>query len=376
MAEYCSRCGRVLDVSSGLCPACDRERLNEIAEENIANSFNFCPFCGSDIDPQTGKCTNPLCGENKSKTRYETVYEEENSDNKSEILKVFITVGLSILFCITSFFAVMICVNNRNVQKSVVNAAISEFSDDITADLNDFCDYISRKHDIEVTEQNMKAFIENSEVKEFINGKVSDFCDYIVNDDAVLKVTKREITDLLRENKSALKEDFKFQFDDSAIDDTVNWIFDGDEIVITDSSEIKNASPIGYSMLVIFSSFVTMIVFVVLSLIILFFMVKNSFLQTLCGVGISLTIMGGISALIAVIAKWAQPMWNLICGESFVSAAIGDLMCENIISSLILFAAGIAILAMRTIIINVRRKGEIKKQKEIANEGKYMYFGQ
>ncbi len=57
MAKFCSRCGSLNDVSTGLCPSCDRAQLEALNAPR--RRPHFCTVCGTPLDEQTGTC--PQC---------------------------------------------------------------------------------------------------------------------------------------------------------------------------------------------------------------------------------------------------------------------------------------------------------------------------
>lgn len=86
MANFCSKCGTAIDQNTGLCPNCDRDRLNQLlAEQKNPTALKFCNLCGSRLSDETGECMNSLCPGKAplpvpEEPVAETYYPENNQD--------------------------------------------------------------------------------------------------------------------------------------------------------------------------------------------------------------------------------------------------------------------------------------------------------
>ena len=375
MANFCGKCGTGLDTATGLCPNCDREQLNAMATENVVTSTsNFCPYCGSTINQQTGMCPNPNCSNGGTDAFVASVpqdtVESKPKKNKPTALTTIITILLSICLFITSLFAIVIydvrnAVKDDNVESLLDNIQATDLLDNTkfatNNDLDRFYNNMSSKYGIEMADHQLNNFIDRSTVKEFIADKVADFCEDFFDDDAELKITKREVVNLLQRNSSVIKDEFGVYLMDSEIQEIADWIFNEDELVIISSTTLKDSSPALYYILTIGFSYVTMAVFIILSALIIFFMIKNSLSQAACGIGIDFIIWGGLSGLVAMLAAWITPLWETICGDSFIGMIAGNFMAVNALISVILLVLGVALLVTRGLII----KHRAKKQGEV-----------
>ncbi len=377
MANFCGKCGTGLDTATGLCPNCDREQLDAMVTQNVApNTSNFCLYCGSSIDKQTGLCPNPNCSSNNNgadayiaSAPQETV-ESKPKKSKPTALTTVITILLSICLFITSFFAIVIfdvrnAVKEDNVEKLLDNIQATDLLDSTksatNSDLDRFYNNMSSKHGIEMADHQLNNFVNRSTVKEFIADKIGDFCEDFFEDEAELKITKREVVNLLQRNSTVIKDEFGVYLMDSELQEIADWIFNEDELVIIDTATLKNSTPALYYILTIGFSYVTMAVFIILSALIIFFMIKNSFSQAVCGVGIDFIIFGGLTGLVAMLAAWITPLWETICADSFIGMIIGNFMAVNALISVILLVLGIAMLVIRGLIIKHRanKQGEM-----------------
>jgi len=422
MAKFCVKCGSGLDQATGLCPECDREKLNVMAAEKAVSSGpKYCVFCGSKMDPQTGKCTNPQCSNGVANAAEEAAPIESNTapapvetyveptpaetytapqpvqnyapqevyntypnqqantvavpvetpkkkapPKKATALNTVITVLLSICLFITSIFPIVIydirnAIKEENVERlleKIETIDLIEESGFIDRDsLDDFYDDMHRKFGIEITDKSLNKFIEKSSIKEFIAGKVAEFCDEFYNKgDAEIKITKREAIDLLNDNSIIEEDDYESYLRDELIVGMVTWIFDGEDIVIIDTDQIKeNLTPVYYG--VNFGlSYVTMAIFILLCLLIIFFMIKNSFSQAVCGIGTVFVILGGITGLVAMLAAWIPLLWETISGDSIIGTVVGEFMVINSTPSIILFVLGLVMLILRGLVKKIRAK--------------------
>lgn len=367
MSKFCGKCGTSLDAEFGLCPNCDKDELDKAQQQR--NIPNFCTVCGFEMDKETGICPNPNCSNGGTDAFVASVpqntVESKPKKNKPKALTTVITILLSVCLFITSLFAIVIydvrnAVKDDNVESLLDNIQATTMLDStkttVDNDLERFYDYLSNDYGIEMADQQLNNFINRSTVKEFIADKVADFCDDFFEDDAELKITKREIVNFLQSNSSVIKDEFGVYLMDSEIQEIADWILNKDELVIISSATLKDSSSALYYILTIGFSYVTMAVFIILSALIIFFMIKNSLSQAACGIGIDYIIWGGLSGLVAMLAAWITPLWETICGDSFIGMIVGNFMAVNALMSVILLVLGVAMLVTRGLIIKPHAK--------------------
>lgn len=320
MANFCGKCGTALDANTGLCPNCDRKQSEGIATENAAVS---------------------------------------KPKNKSKTLTTIFTILLSVCLFITSLLSIVIydvrnAVKEDNLKKMLDDVQAVDVIDDTgmvsDSDLERFYELLDKKYDIEMSDRELDSFIDDSTIKPFIADKIADFCEEFFEGDAELKIRKSEIVRLIEKNRDVIGDEFGVYLWEEDIYDIAEWITPLDEVVLVDSTYLEDNIPAVYYISNIGLSYVTMTVLLVLSALIIFFMIKNSWSQALCGVGIDFVIIGGLFGLVAMFAVWITPLWNLMWGNSLISALVGEFMAINAVAGIVLLVLGIVMLVLRGLI--------------------------
>lgn len=347
----------------------------------------FCTRCGAELNENSSFCTK--CGANQNAVS-DQVHETEQTSRhkpdkkKSSVLTNFATVILSICLFVTSSLAVTIyearqLSSAEKTEKILENIQVLDMfenmSDSNRVDLDRFYSYMEESFGINITDKQLNNFVNNSTVKTFIANKISTFIEDFFEGDADLRITKQEVIDLLEKNSDAIYTEFgKRLYSDNLEDlinsnadiedllniqndfqDIANWIFeDADYIEIINSDDIENNFSALYYFIHIGLSYYTMAIMILLSVIIMFFMIRKGLTKALCGIGIVLIVLSVPTGIIALISSWISPLWSAICGGSIVGLAIGDILFENIVLNGILFVLGVALLIVRKFIVKYR----------------------
>ncbi len=331
MGKFCGKCGSPVDAATGLCPNCDREKLNSAVEKN--------------------KVLEPSVTQKKKQ--------------KSVGASAVITVLLSVCLFITSFFAVVIwqvrnTVKEENMVELLDKVSATElvYGTGIMAEdgLEPFYGELKYRYNMDADDRSLNKFFEESTAKELIAEKIADFCEDFFKDEAELVIEKSEVVKLIKNNSSVIKEEFGVRPDESEAIIIADWVFNGNKIVLLDSSDIKNDAPVLYYLLTIGLSYGMMIVFIVLSVLIIFLMIKNSVSQATCGTGTVFTLIGVLGVLGAMLSAWIAPLWNVIWSGSAVGLLLGGFFEINAGISIILLAVGVIMLTVRSIVKNHHKK--------------------
>ncbi len=362
MANFCGKCGTALDNATGFCPNCDREKFNV-----VTNTSNFCSKCGSTIDKQTGLCPN--CDNFGTDSYQESVPKtetlKEQKPKKSKAVTTLITVILSICLFLTSAFAITIysvrnAVKEDNAEKLFENVNVLVLLEN-SNDLERFYTHMSSLHNIQLTDQKLERFIDKSTIKPYVAEKISDFAEDFFEDYAELKFSKREIANLLQRNSSVINDEFGVYLMDYEIESIAEWIIGEDEVVVINISDFKSDNSALYFVISIAISYITMAIFIVLSALIIFFMIRNNLSQAVCGISINLIVFGGLTSIISLLAALITPLWQTICGDSIIGMVIGNIISVNALLGIIFLILGVSALVIRKLVI----KNRIQKQGEI-----------
>lgn len=331
MANFCGKCGSATDRATGLCPICDRDRLNAIRNSTPATT------------------DTPISSASAEKV------ESKPKKGKTKATTILITILLSICLFITSFFAIIILevrstFDEDKIEGLLDNVQATRLLDNVGTTSNNalirFYNILKRNHGIEMTDFHLNNFIEKSTIKKFFAEKLADFFENFYEDEGELKITYREISSLLKRNSKIINEEFDILLYDNELEIIADWIFEDTEIIITDSKTLKSESPLIYYGLHIGFSYITMTVFFLLSILIIFFMIKNNASQSGCSISIVFIVLGAPLTLIATLAACFPTLWNNVCSNSLVGILAGNFAAVNALISFAVLALGILVLVI------------------------------
>lgn len=372
MAKFCGKCGTALDTTTGLCPNCDKEKLQKVEQPTTEmNMSGFCHHCGNVIEEQNGICLNPDC--NGGKKQYTSSVEiSENistKKKKSAAMTIFVTVLLSICLFLTSLLALTIydarnAVKDKNAEKLFKNVSFTNLlnSNKLNSenDLKNFYDFMSSHYEIEITDEQFDNFINKSTVKGYLASKTSVFCDDIFSGEAELRITNKDVENILEDNSEVVKDIFGVYLSESDSAKIADWIVDDNGVVTISTNKLKDDAPAMYYIIKIGLSYITMAILIVLAALVIFFMIRNNLSQATFGIGIVFVVLGALMTIVAILASWITPLWSAICSNSFIGMAIGNLIAINILISAILLAIGIVLIVIRNIVLKHRaNKNEV-----------------
>ncbi len=349
----------------------------------------FCRYCGAELNVNSSFCTK--CGADQNAV-LQQVHESElqnqftTNKKKSPVLINVIIVILSICLFITSAFAVAIYEVRQlssadKAEKLLDNVQVSDLFENLSesnrVDLDRFYSYLNEDFGIDITDKKLNNFVNNSTVKHFVANKLSKFIEDFFEGDANLTITKQEVIVLLQENSDAIYTEFGKKLVSDNLEDLINghsdiedllnirndfldiadWIFDdADYIEIISSDDIENDFSALYYLIHIVFSYYTMAVFILLSAIIIFFMIRKGLTKALYSIGVVLIVFSVSTGIIALISSWIPSLWNAICGGSIAGVVIGNILFENILLNAVLLVLGIALLIIRKLIVKYRAK--------------------
>lgn len=344
MANFCTKCGTPLNAENGLCPVCDSVNVSFSSVETTESSEN--------IDPHTGNCC-VTAGEIK----------KQNKGNKTitTILTVLLSICLffSLLFALT-IYTIRGAFDEDSMEELFENVEPTEFLYDTgLASNKDFEKFFTSMYNlcgVEMTERQLDRFIERSTVKEFFVSKIEDFSDDFFEGDAELTIEKDEIVTLIRRNTNEFEKEFGVELTSSQIFELADWFCEGDEITVISSDMLEEDYSDSYYIISVLLSYFVMFVFVVISLLLIILMIKNSLLQALCGIGINFIIFGSIFGFFAILVEWIAPLWKNIAGGSIAYRIIGVFAVENLLLCIISIILGFGLLLTRKILKNKMAK--------------------
>ncbi len=316
---------------------------------------NFCGKCGAPLDSATGLCPN--CDKKEVKT--------VSTKTKSKVATTIVTILLAICFFLSLTISVLIydvrnAVKEDNVTKILDNIEVADILKSLDnvegMELEKFYEHLDDKYDIEMTDQKLKKFIEQSTLKKFVAEKISDFAEDFVEGDARLEISSQEVADMLDDNTNLIEGKFEF-VENWLYSEIAYWIVGGDEAVIFDTNKLESSGEIVCNILRVSFSYITMTIFIAISLVIIFFMLRNSVSQGMVGLGTNLIILGAFTLGVSLLTMVIPSLGEVICGGSAIGMMAGSIIGINMWLGLLLLLMGIAAFIIRKIIVKKHTMG-------------------
>ncbi len=332
MDKFCGKCGSAIDTMTGLCPNCDREKLNS----TVGNS-NLNTVVNTVATPTFQKVAVNV------------------PKKKHNVAKSFLMVALSICLFFTSLFSVIIFDARNtfdNTDKLLDNIDATDFLDSagLASDykINEFYAFLLERFGFEISDRRLDNFINRSEFKEFFADEIEDFVEDMFEGRAKLVITKKELVELIEDNNDIIEEEFGRQLNYGEVLRVADWVFEGDELKIIDSKTLKNDAPVAYYTLTVGFSYTTLIILGLLSAIIIFVLIKMSLSKSLISLGVVFMILGFFGSLLVLIAS---PICEAIGAEKVICTVVGNLFALNLAPSIVLLVLGIALLVVRKYVL-------------------------
>ena len=356
MANFCSKCGKPIDVNTGMCPNCNpiQEPIyDEIKIEELQIE-----------EPKTELLTAWMPEE---QVVAQPEVSAEGKKKKGKGLTVFLTILFSVLFFITSIVAISVftvrnTVKEENIEKVFsdldVDDVLDAFSDTTGEDVSfdDEAAMISEHmYREEIAAEDFETFLEDSTIMDFVAEKLVQYVEDIRENDDDFSLDEKDIEKFLNENEDEFEEATGYDFSSEEIEAMAYRMMDFEAVQKIYPEEIKNSSPAIYYVLQIFMSFITLIVAAVLSVLLIVALLKNNVSQGFVGMGVVLTIQGGLLTLIALVGVIIPSVMGSITNE-LVGLVGSKLLSVNLLFFGAILAVGVFILVVRMLVRKVIAK--------------------
>ncbi|MDD6252193.1 MAG: zinc ribbon domain-containing protein [Oscillospiraceae bacterium] len=372
------------------------------AQEKPVMFRGFCMNCGTALDPQTGLC--PVCtsekaasSANEKNSKNEKSQKSKKSKSKEKdaakdkgkkgelpaVAAILITAFLSLLiFAFTLAPTILLSVRNSTT-KTALEEIISEVDmvtvlseipliEDSSANeysnlYDNLCYNLETGFDIKVTDNRMREFFSDEGVVEDIAKLFSRYAEDVYNGTNYFSFTPHDLADIFYRNSAV----FERAFDTYLTREEYELLASS---VIAETPEIYPATlrendpavmysvEYGVSYVSIIAMYVLAAVFAVLAVI----LCKAR--RGLVGAGLSIGLVGIITALTAFISGAIPTLWNTICGGNEAIASVSaQIINHNLLIFLITLGVGIVIFAVG-IVLSI--KDASKKAREISDTSK------
>lgn len=372
------------------------------AQEKPVMFRGFCMNCGTALDSQTGLC--PVCGPEKAassaneknskneksqKTKKSKSKEKDAAKDKGKkgeppaVAAILITAFLSLLiFAFTLAPTLLLSVRNSTT-KTALEEIISEVDmvtvlseipliEDSSANeysnlYDNLCYNLETGFDIKVTDNRMREFFSDEGVVEDIAKLFNRYAEDVYNGTSYFSFAPHDLADIFYRNSAV----FERAFDTYLTREEYELLASS---VIAETPEIYPATlrendpavmysvEYGASYVSIIAMYVLAAVFAVLAVI----LCKAR--RGLVGAGLSIGLVGIITALTAFISGAIPTLWNTICGDNEAIASVSaQIINHNLLIFLITLGVGIVIFAVG-IVLSI--KDATKKAREIDDNSK------
>ena len=373
--QFCTRCGAPTGTD-GLCPHCDTPVMSADAPTEVL-SEEPTEEPGATVLLNDDPTTIPL----QDYVGYASDVSEPTADapanrptKKASPVTVILTVLLSVCLFITTTVAVSVLTVRHTISEGgMANLAeqvdIAEILKTTGAangeTFDEFYQRLERDYGVCLDDQELGKLLEDSTVPEYVADKISEFADDFFAGEAELIIDKDEMVDLLWDNRELIEDEIPAEFTaETGIDrlyredcETIaDWMFNGDDFVLLSTDDLRQEVPALYQGVTIGLSYLVMGFFLVLSLLLLFLMCRNSLSQAAIGGGIVLILLGGLTSLAAAVVAWVPGLWVSIAGHNPVLSLLGSALVINAPIFVILLAVGILLPILRAVILHVVKK--------------------
>lgn len=383
--RFCMRCGQVVNAD-GLCPVCDAPApvvapVAEPAATTVPVEAPIAPIAEEAVVVEDAPVEEKISladaavavavaeeapaeeipAEAALADEIPPVQEGKKKKKGHGAATVIMTILLSLCLFITTTLAISVLAVRHTVSAGGI-ATVFEKADLPTllktsgaANSKNFqklYDRLEENYAIEMDDDKLAEFIDESTVPEFVAEKATEFAAAFFEDEAELTITKREMEDLVWQNRKLIAEysdDNNLRLEKEDCTRIAGWMFKGNSIGFNTENLMKN-SPVIYYSATIGLSYVSFGFFALLSALILFIMCRNSLSQAAIGSGVVFLILGGSSSLAIAFVELIPSLWATIAGNNIVFNLAGTLLSVNAVIFLVLFGLGILALVTRAVV--------------------------
>lgn len=385
MAKFCGKCGSQLDELTGLCPVCD---INEktvslygnandtgfdfdktMASDNVYSAPADTQFLGYENTQQSFVPEVPVVKEEIKNTKEkkennpkkEKKANKEKKSKRSKGLTLFITILLSFCLFLTStislvLFDVRNAISEDNADEILENIEVVTILENTNPDavtyMEDFFDFLYKEFRLDISKNDLNDLFEQEEVQEYVGGLVSDFADDIFDGSiAKVKITRSDIADLVIDCSEYIDDEYNVSLSYKDADKIAEWILPDGDIVVINSDDFSTLATVARFTL----SYVTIVLFMLLSAFLIFLLIRNNLSQAAMGGGIVYLTLGGLTG-IAVVLVLIPSLFKTICGVSFILGIVGNILLIGAVVSAVLFAIGLLSIVARIVVKKIIKK--------------------
>lgn len=399
--NFCMMCGTPIDPATGNCPNCTQpeaiepetvpvaEAAPEVIEEPVAAEQPVEePVIEETPAEEPAEAEEAVAVEEPvtALLAEEPVLEEKPAKKKSGVGRTLLAVFLSILLFLTTMLSLTVVFVRHTTSESgilsvvesvvedidcvdVLNNIYSVPSSDPDANYGDeswtFADYLSDYFEtsvgVEVSEQQINAFIEDSTIKEFLAEKAADYMSDIYAGTNDFRITRRDVMELLEDNEDVIVEHFDVAITNETARELSEWLVDEQILDEINASVVKEESESVYYALNIGFSYLTMVILLALVALCLIGLALNDLSKGAMGAGIVFTIIGALFTVPSIVVVAVPAVLESLIGEELLAVLIREVLATNLLIFVAILLVGVLMLVTRFIVRRCVRKSRQKK---------------
>lgn len=372
MANFCGKRGSLIDQTTGLCPKCNADKATQFVGQSGGGGVN--------TPTQRAALVNNI-GTAPATPAAQVAKANKKEAKSVTALSITIAVLLSVCLFITSVLAFAI----YSVRNAVKKDNLQKISEDISytdafnefggknSGLERFYGFVYNELDASIDDGNIDKIVRKTSINKFIVNKISKFCDDFFDDGGKMNIKKTEVKNLIYKNSDYINKQTGIDVNDEirvdggrsyeVVGDLIaDWIIKDDEVTLFKTQDIENNNSVAYYLLKYGLSYIAFAIFVLLGAVVIFALIRNNYLQGICGAGIVFIIIGFLFTVVGLFSMIGS-LWESITGGAFIAVLIGKVFEVNILTSVLLLLIGVLLLVVRFLI----KKYIVDRKKAKAN---------
>ena len=211
--------------------------------------------------------------------------------------------------------------------------------------------YEDNHNPIEISPENVEAFLEESTFLDFLADELEDYLLDLARKTEASGITSDDVQQLLEENIDLINELTGEQMGGENIEYILQQLEDADLLEYTTVSAMQETSPAAYYSMRICLSYWVIGLFALLTLLLILALAKcNKWnVPMTCGdTGITLTVQGGILVLSTVFSMFLPDLWESIFRSAYLASVLIGLVLENsLICSAVVLVLGVSLILVK-----------------------------
>jgi len=192
--------------------------------------------------------------------------------------------------------------------------------------------------------------MEKANINELVAEKLAAFANDLYTGESTFSLASDDVYDLLKKNNRVIAKEFGVSLDKKQMQEIAAWMIDDDAMEGISADAVKENAPGLYAGIQVGLSYVTLAIFVALSVLLIAVMFLNNVSRAAMGTGISLTVLGGLFTVFAVVAGLLPALWESIVGRDIIGFILGRVLSETAAAYVVVLLIGVLLLVGRVVV--------------------------